>query len=106
MDDRLIGGFLVLFFFCPETAYRRDAAFNTDLGTEDHTDELNEKRLAEKVQSIETVERVDTSQSWNEPKNSYWHDLKIFHGRQSDDPYWKVSSLHCRTIYSQHVVTT
>lgn len=81
---------IILFFFCPETAYRRDAAFNTDLGTEDHAEELNEKRIAEKVQNIETVESVNTEQGWSEPKHSYWYDLKIFHGRQSDDPYWKV----------------
>jgi hypothetical protein len=81
---------IILFLFCPETAYRRDAALNTDLGTEDRAEELNEKRLAEKTQHLETVESVDAEQSWSEPKNSYWHDLKIFHGRQSDDPYWKV----------------
>ena len=83
---------IILFFFCPETAYRRDAVLNTDLGTEDHAEELAEKRaaLTEKHENVETLERSETGTSWSEPKNSYWHDLKIFHGRQSDDPYWKV----------------
>jgi hypothetical protein len=49
---------------------------------------------------------VETNQSWSEPKNSYWHDLKIFHGRQSDDPYWKVSKSDYKTAYSQQVFAT
>lgn len=85
---------LILFFFCPETAYRRDASYNTDLGHEDHTEELNEKKMAhleEKNENIEDINNVETDGiGWSEPKNSYWHDLKIFHGRQSDDAYWKV----------------
>ena len=83
---------LMLFFFCPETAYRRDAVLNTDLGTHDHAEELAGKRssLEEKRKPIESIERVDTNGTWSEEKHSYWHDLKIFPGRQCDDPYWKV----------------
>ncbi len=83
---------IVLFFFCPETAYRRHEAYNTDLGTKDHTEELAEKRAAagEKPSEIEDSGQVETNTSWSEPKHSYWHSLKIFHGRQCDDAYWKV----------------
>lgn len=84
---------LVLFFFCPETAYRRDAVFNTDLSTKDHAEELAEKKMAaveEKHEDVEAVERTDTNITWSEPKHSYLYELQIFHGRQSDDPYWKV----------------
>lgn len=83
---------IVLFFFCPETAYRRHEAYNTDLGTEDHAEELAEKRAAagEKPSEIEDIEQVDTNTTWSEPKHSYWNSLKIFNGRQCDDAYWKV----------------
>ncbi|KXL45180.1 hypothetical protein M433DRAFT_281416 [Acidomyces richmondensis BFW] len=86
---------IVLFFFCPETAYRRDAVLNTDLGTEDRTElYLAEKNAAvevsEKREHAENLGEIETNITWSEPKNSYWNDLKIFHGRQSDDPYWKV----------------
>jgi len=85
---------LILFFFCPETAYRRDAKLNIDLGTTDHAEELAEAKMAAmegKDDKIENVVQIETSASeWSEPKNSYWHDLKIFHGRQCDDAYWKV----------------
>src|ERR1700761_1864409 len=83
---------IVLFFFCPETAYRRDEAYNTDLGTHDHAEELTEKRaeLGEKPERIESIEPVDTNDSWTEEKRSYWSTLKIFNGRQSPDPFWKV----------------
>lgn len=85
---------LILFFFCPETAYRRDAKLNTDLGTSDHAEELAETKMARlegKDDKIEDLTHLETSTSeWSEPKNSYLYDLKIFHGRQSDDAYWKV----------------
>ncbi|KAK3679515.1 hypothetical protein LTR78_001076 [Recurvomyces mirabilis] len=90
----LYGVFIpVLFFFCPETAYRRDAVFNTDQGTEDRAEHLAEEKLArldEKNETVESLDRIETNITWSEPKASYWDDLKIFHGRQCDDAYWKV----------------
>lgn len=82
---------LVLFFFCPETAYRRPEVFNTDRGTtHDRAEELTEKQTSdEKHEHVEAVEDLH-NQEWSEPKNSYWHDLKIYHGRQSDDSYFIV----------------
>ena len=83
---------LVLFLFCPETAYRRDESLNTDLGTYDHAEELTEKRAAhgEKVERVESIERTESGTEWSEAKHSYWHSLKIYHGRQCDDAFWKV----------------
>ncbi|KAK5759259.1 hypothetical protein LTS12_010582 [Elasticomyces elasticus] len=83
----------VLYFFCPETAYRRDAIFNTDQGTQDRAEELTETKLAkleEKHETVENIDRVETNLTFTEEKHSYAHDLKIFHGRQCDDAYWKV----------------
>lgn len=92
---------IVLFFFCPETAYRRDPSLDLDLGTHDAVDDLVEKNLVEKrsikegddantEQRIENTTTTTANEAMTEPRNSYWHDLKIFHGRQSDDSYWKV----------------
>ncbi|KAI1343852.1 MFS general substrate transporter [Xylariaceae sp. FL0016] len=90
---------IVLFFFCPETAYRREEVLNTDLGTEvDKAEMLGEKSQAKakdghdfpRAENVENVERATTNSTQIEKKNSYWHDLKIFHGRMCDDPFWKV----------------
>ncbi|KAI1212100.1 MFS general substrate transporter [Annulohypoxylon truncatum] len=93
---------IVLFFFCPETAYRRDESLNTDLGTGQKEEEIpkhdNPKGKtgsgssgAENVEvEVEVIERAVVDVTWSEKKHSYWHDLKIFHGRMSDDPLWKV----------------
>ncbi|KAK3069290.1 hypothetical protein LTR53_012487 [Teratosphaeriaceae sp. CCFEE 6253] len=90
----LYGVFIpILFFFCPETAYRRDQIFNTDQGTQDRTEELAEAKLAkmtEKGETIENIARIELDSAWIEEKNTYWHDLKIFHGRQCEDAWWKV----------------
>ncbi|KAK5680245.1 hypothetical protein LTS10_007172 [Elasticomyces elasticus] len=78
---------------CPETAYRRDAIFNTDQGTQDRAEELTETKLSkleEKHETVENIDRVETNITFTEEKHSYAYDLKIFHGRQCDDAYWKV----------------
>ncbi|KAH8894459.1 MFS general substrate transporter [Thozetella sp. PMI_491] len=89
---------IVLYLFCPETSYNRDPSLNIDLGTRNLAEDLATKRLAKEgtdgladEQHIETASGdaasdLDTS----EPRNTFWHDLKIFHGRQSPDAYWKV----------------
>ncbi|GAD98696.1 conserved hypothetical protein [Paecilomyces variotii No. 5] len=88
---------VALFFFCPETAYRRDETLNTDLGTEDKIVSLEVDAIDDHDQekdkdkpAARTIERAETNTSSVELKHTYWHDLKIFHGRVSDDPFWKV----------------
>ncbi|KAI8959379.1 MFS general substrate transporter [Daldinia sp. FL1419] len=92
---------VVLFLFCPETAYRRDESLNTDLGIRPGIDQGGKDRPVQNDGSkpfeadnieieVEAIERATTGTSWSEEKHSYWHDLKIFHGRVSDDPFWKV----------------
>ncbi|OTA99016.1 hypothetical protein M426DRAFT_16868 [Hypoxylon sp. CI-4A] len=94
---------IVLFLFCPETAYRRDDSLNIDLGRgRDKSEEVSkddskigkvesERTASGNVEAeIEVIERAATNNTWSEQKNSYWHDLKIYNGRVSDDPFWKV----------------
>ncbi|KUJ15146.1 MFS general substrate transporter [Mollisia scopiformis] len=83
---------LVLFFFCPETAYRRDPILNIDLGTDDKAAELalDEKATAtEAATHVESLERVELNEPVEE-KHSYAYELRIFHGRVCDDSFWKV----------------
>ncbi|KAI1102427.1 MFS general substrate transporter [Jackrogersella minutella] len=92
---------VVLFLFCPETAYRRDESSNTDLGTGktnkeelagDDSFKAKEEGGSHGIENIEVenVERATTDIAWSETKHTYWHDLKIYHGRVSDDSFWKV----------------
>ncbi|OTA58932.1 MFS general substrate transporter [Hypoxylon sp. EC38] len=94
---------IVLFLFCPETAYRRDDSLNTDLGTgQENMNQITGREDLKKAEGgsagtediveveIEPIERATTNNTGSEKKHSYWHDLKIFHGRVSDDPFWKV----------------
>ncbi|KAI1658593.1 MFS general substrate transporter [Daldinia decipiens] len=97
---------VVLFLFCPETAYRRDESLNTDLGIVPGIDQQAEQPAqneSSKVKAdsrssgpenievqVEIIEHGTTDLSWPEKKYSYWQDLRIFHGRVCDDPFWKV----------------
>ncbi|KAI0484297.1 MFS general substrate transporter [Xylariaceae sp. FL0804] len=109
---------IVLFLFCPETAYRRDEALNIDAGTDRDRAEMlaaagpapahdpasSPDRLEKGHESpdVEMVERAPTHRgpgtgaaaaaaaATEEKKHSYWHELKIYHGRVSDEPYHRV----------------
>jgi MFS family permease len=83
---------LVLFLFCPETAYRRDALLNTDLGTDDRAAELilGTEGKPSTASNVQTVERVNTNLSSTETRNTWVSELKIFHGRVCDDSFFKV----------------
>lgn len=87
---------LVLFFFCPETAYRRDAVLNTDLGIDDKAAELA-LETEEKPITMGTTTHVESRSLENavlnettEQKHSYAYQLRIFHGRVCDDSFLKV----------------
>jgi MFS family permease len=80
---------IVLFFFCPETAYRRPSSFDVDLGTEDKITQAIDDSKAE-ASNVEDIETNASSTDIVEAKHSYWHDLKIFHGRVCDDSFFKV----------------
>ncbi|KAI5852047.1 MFS general substrate transporter [Durotheca rogersii] len=96
---------IVLFLFCPETAYRRDPSLNTDLGVAPtKADEIEKPTASESRKGkpgsesletdnnmdVEAVEITPADDTWSEKKYSYWHELKIYHGRVSDEPFWKV----------------
>jgi len=83
---------VILFLWCPETAYRRDALLNTDLGNDDRAEHLAEKRISleEKRGHVESIERVETNITFSEEKHMNLRSLRVFNGRQCDDAFWKV----------------
>lgn len=90
----------MIFFFVPETVYKRDPAYNLDLGTKDHTfDTLDAKeKVPETVQEIKadgqhvestgsgdriTVNAVYTGA--DETPYTFWEELRIIRGTESDE---------------------
>ncbi|TID27357.1 putative mfs transporter protein [Venturia nashicola] len=91
------GAFLpVLFFFVPETAYRRDARFNSDTaiglrdmhqnGTVDSASDIEKRNLT----SDQPYTRPEST-GVHTPKVKYSQTLWLFNGRKSDESFWKLA---------------
>lgn len=89
----------LIYFFCPETAYRRDASLNTDmLATGTSRTALNEKD--QQPESAELHERGTSSDkavagpecttAEVPKKHSFRQSLAVFTGRKSDETFWKL----------------
>ncbi|KUL89641.1 hypothetical protein ZTR_00559 [Talaromyces verruculosus] len=63
--------------------------FDVSLGTEDKITQAVDDSKAEAT-NVEDIETSASSTDIVEDKHSYWHDLKIFHGRVCDDSFFKV----------------
>lgn len=75
-----------VFFLCPETAYRRDAALNTDItGSAQPLSPDAEKPLAAAPAVSSPVSRGAGT-----PKKTYVESLALFNGRKTDESYWKL----------------
>lgn len=68
---------LLLFFFCPETTYRRSAALNIDLGTE-------------RVTPADSKSIDDAPESTDDAPWTFWEKLRPFQGILSDDNLLKI----------------
>jgi MFS family permease len=106
--------FPVVYFFCPETAYRRDSALNTDMLTTDNREPVRHSVFAsedaEKAASSNgeasapgtsgeanrpnefngTANAPNSSRSVDIPKVSFRQSLALFNGRKSDESFWKL----------------
>ncbi|KAF3152821.1 hypothetical protein TWF569_002646 [Orbilia oligospora] len=73
-----------IFFFCPETAYRRAAHLDLDTASTDDFHGSGEK------QSRGSSSDGENSQPPKEPiqKKTYWQTLMPFDGRKTDDSLW------------------
>ncbi|KAF2203835.1 serine/threonine kinase 16 [Delitschia confertaspora ATCC 74209] len=90
------GAFIVLiFFFVPETVYKRDPAYNLDLGTTDHTDEIldvqspvGEEAKDPTKEKKDHVVRTRTEPLYtgaDEKPYTWWEELKPVRGVESDE---------------------
>ncbi|KAI0526126.1 major facilitator superfamily transporter [Xylaria bambusicola] len=80
---------VAVFLFCPETAYRRDASLNTDIGgsaaSEDRSTNDEEKRAVGQ-QGVQ----VTTTPQPARPKKTFAERLALFDGRKTDENFLKL----------------
>lgn len=84
----------ILILFCPETAYRREARFNTDIYTEDDalhppssgSSQTNEKEHHGGFRALPTNKPQPIGNA-NTPKKTFVESMSFFDGRKTDDPY-------------------
>jgi hypothetical protein len=90
---------LLIFFFVPETVYRRDPAYNIDLGTTDHTEQMLDASKAREGKSSMVgeepkdvsmqTERVVTTEpiytGADEKPYTFWEGLLPVRGVESDE---------------------
>ncbi|KAF1960645.1 serine/threonine kinase 16 [Byssothecium circinans] len=87
---------LLIFFFVPETVYQRDAAYNLDLGTTDHTEDILDanakanptvvgEELKDTTAQTERTARVEPIYTGADEKPyTFWEELKPVRGVESD----------------------
>jgi MFS family permease len=75
-----------IFFFCPETAFRRDAALNTDTVAFEGPEQQHEPTGPEKRQP--PTHQVMSGA--NRSKKTYWQSLAPFDGRKTDENFFKL----------------
>ncbi|KAF2636832.1 serine/threonine kinase 16 [Massarina eburnea CBS 473.64] len=89
---------LLILFFVPETVYKRDAAYNLDLGTTDHTEDIldaNAKATPAAVVGEEPKDETTHTEhsvrvepiytGADERPYSFWEELKPVRGVESDE---------------------
>ncbi|OAA50110.1 MFS transporter [Beauveria brongniartii RCEF 3172] len=83
-----------IILFCPETAYRREARFNTDIFTEQdalqlpssHSSLTNEKAHHSGFRALPTNLPQPCGDA-NTPPKTFVESMSLFDGRKTDDPY-------------------
>lgn len=84
----------LIIMFCPETAFRRDARYNTDIYTEDDaqqpqssgSSQTNEKENHLGFRLLPTNKPQPTGGA-SMPKKTFIESMSLFDGRKTDDPY-------------------
>lgn len=83
----------MIFFFVPETIYKRDPAYNIDLGTTDHAEEILDAKavIAEDPKDLtlsKSGNKVHTEIVYSgadEKPYTFWEELRPVRGIESDD---------------------
>ncbi|KAK9780767.1 putative Major facilitator superfamily transporter [Seiridium cardinale] len=78
--------FFALFFFCPETAFRRDAVLNTDTTAF----EGSEQQLHPAKHEMNQPTTHQVMSSAGRSKKTYWQSLAPFDGRKTDENFFKL----------------
>lgn len=90
----LYGVFIILiFFFVPETIYKRDPAYNIDLGTTDHAEEILDAKaiIGEEPKDLtlsKSGNKIETTVVYSgadERPYTFWENLRPIRGIESDD---------------------
>ncbi|WYZ42879.1 hypothetical protein EsH8_VI_000578 [Colletotrichum jinshuiense] len=91
-----------VFFLCPETAFRRDATFNTDMVAQtvdpaNKASYINDSPGSSPSDHEKTTAGMSTttpgleaSQGAHTPKKTFVQSLALFDGRKTDEHYWKL----------------
>ena len=93
--------FISMVLLCPETAYNRDPARETDEVAVDHLDELANSRRLQLEKSAHVSEEVETATSdamgatltntsSRYPKKTFFQEMSILNGTFTPDPLWKL----------------
>ena len=84
-------------FLCPETAFRRDAQLNTDIGTAaeataaDDDDSSRHAAPSEKTPAVVGLHRRGAAAAAAvRPKKTYVQSLALFDGRKTDESFFKL----------------
>lgn len=88
-------------FFCPETAYRRDAVLNLDLRASEDEAQHGDATAHEKEalgaghsdangESGRAVEVTKAGNPWTQPKATFSQSLALFNGRKTEESFWKL----------------
>ncbi|KAL2256090.1 hypothetical protein VTK26DRAFT_2201 [Humicola hyalothermophila] len=106
----------LIYFFCPETAYRRDTALNLDLLDTDNavhkTDHVATSDTEKGTGSGSSAPGTGMNEANGQPENSkqqgesngganapaprtprkatFWESLALFNGRKTDEQFWKL----------------
>lgn len=92
----------LIYFFCPETAYCRDASLNTDLlaignqalnEKDHHTESGDHERGTSSEQAVTDNNNVTAAPHGPvgiPKKQSFRQSLALFTGRKTDEKYWKL----------------
>ncbi|KAK5943314.1 hypothetical protein PMZ80_004321 [Knufia obscura] len=83
-------GFLALFFFVPETAYRRATALNTDMTAERATSTASSVSRTESLADEKHLRSTATPAATSQTRDPYIKQLLPINGRKTDDNYFKL----------------
>jgi hypothetical protein len=82
---------IAVFLFCPETAYRRDAALNTDMASFGTSDDRSANG-DEKMGTGHPEKPMDTTRTTpcRPNKKTFTQSLALFNGRKTDESFFKL----------------